>query len=418
MRAMVRGAVLAAMVVLGAGRPTWGAFHIAVIDEVMSGVGADATVQYVEVRMLTGGQGVVGNTRLTVFSCDGTTSTVLLLVPAASTLPVTGAGTRWIMATPSFAAAACINPDFTFTPPPAHPGIFPGCGMVCWGAPGTFMADPPGSWNPTDPNQYIDCLAYSALGFPPYTGPTPTGFTSANTSDPANGAMSLARAGTTANNSAQFALAAPTPRNNAGQNGTFGTTCPTPTTSTTTPGASTTSTTTSVTGGPTTTLAPPLAGGAPKKTDCFGEWILAGAPGGKPVLRCRDGDTSCDTSAAPGCVVRAQLCFNDAANAIYGGKCAAAPVTRFQKTSPTKDQIDLDNWNAMGGALATLGGQVSPPAATFATPLASLTCTAPFNLSVPLRARGARALKGTRKIVSATAAGKTDTDSVKIICLP
>jgi hypothetical protein len=289
--------------------------------------------------------------------------------------------------------------------------------MVCWGAPYGNFPPPPASWNLEDPNEYIDCLAYGA-----YTGPVPsTGYTSANAADPANGTMSLTRSGgSTRFNSQQFVLAAPTPRNNAGLDGTFGGTCPTPTTSTTTPGASTTTTTTSGGGGggPTTTLAPPLSGGAPKKTDCYGEWILRGAPGGKPVLRCKDGDTSCDSSVAPGCVVQAQLCFNDAGNAIYRGKCATAPVQRFQQTSQTRDQVDLDNWNAMGAALTGLGSRISPPAATFEAPITSFACTAPFDLSVPLRTRGARSLKGVRTILSATSAGKIDKDSLKIICLP
>ena len=414
MRAMVRAAALAAAVVLATGRLASGAFHLALIDEVMSGVGADPSVQYVEIRMLSVGQVVVADTRLTVFSCDGTTKTQLLLVP--SNVGNSGVGTRWIMATPSFAAAACINPDFTFTPPEGHPGIFPTCGMVCWGAPSDTFPPPPASWNLEDPDQYIDCLAYGG-----YTGPPvpSTGYTTANGANFVGGTMSLTRSGgSTRFNSQQFSPASPTPRNNAGQDGTLGATCPTPTTSTTTPGASTTSTTTTVTGGPTTTLAAPLSGGPPKKTDCYGEWLLRGAPGGKPVLRCKDGDTSCDSSVGPGCVVQAQLCFNDAGNAIYRGKCATAPVQRFQQTSETKDQVDLDNWNAMGAALTGLGSRISPPAATFEAPITSFACTAPFDLAVPLRTRGARSLKGVRTILSATSAGKIDKDSLKIICLP
>jgi hypothetical protein len=405
MRATVRGVALAAMVVLGASRLASAAFHQTLIDEVMSGVGADASIQYVEIRMLSAGQVVVTNTRLTVFSCDGTTKTVLLLVPGPN-LTNSGAGTRWIMATPSFAAAACIAPDFTFTPPEGHPGIFPTCGMVCWGAPFGITPPPPASWDLTDPDQYIDCLAYGA-----YTGPVPsTGFTSANSADPANGSMSLTRSGNTRFNSAQFGLAAPSPRNNAGQAGAFGSPCVTTTTTTTVSGAG---------GGPTTMLAPPFSGGPPKKTDCFSEWIVAGAAGGKPAFKCRDNDPACDTSPDRGCIVRAQVCFNDAANPTYKGKCAGGPVTKFLKTSSTDDQIDLNNWNAMGAAVAALGGgQISPPMVTFATPLTGLACTAPFNLTIPLGTRGPKTVKGTRKIVTATTAGKVDRDSVKITCTP
>ena len=51
-------------------------FHLALIDEVTSGANGNASIQYVEIRMLAGGQGQVANTRLTVFSCDGSTSRV------------------------------------------------------------------------------------------------------------------------------------------------------------------------------------------------------------------------------------------------------------------------------------------------------------------------------------------------------
>src|SRR5262249_61468154 len=86
-------------------------FHLAYIDEVTSGVGGDQTAQYVEIRMLTSSQDIVTNTRLTAFSCDGSTSQVLLLV--GSNVANSGADVRWIMGTPSFATASGISPDFT-----------------------------------------------------------------------------------------------------------------------------------------------------------------------------------------------------------------------------------------------------------------------------------------------------------------
>src|SRR3990172_9504630 len=89
--------------------PARALFHLAHIAEVMSGAGGDPDVQYVEIRMDAVSQNVTGQTRLTAFNCDGTSSSVLLLVPAN----VTNQGTdvRWIMASPdgaTFLAASGI----------------------------------------------------------------------------------------------------------------------------------------------------------------------------------------------------------------------------------------------------------------------------------------------------------------------
>jgi hypothetical protein len=203
----------------------WASFHQAVIDEVMSGIGGDASAQYVEIRKLAADQNMVGNTRLTTFSCDGSVVQVMLLVPAASVL--TGGGPRWIMATPSFAAKACITPDFTFTPPGGHPGIFPSCGMVCWGAPGMVPPNP-STWDFTSPDSYVDCVAYGS-----YTGPVRTGTGTPSALAAGTGTQSLTRTGSTGNTADDFALAAPTPTNNLNQAGTVGVPCAATTTTTT-----------------------------------------------------------------------------------------------------------------------------------------------------------------------------------------
>ena len=231
-------------------------FHTAHITEVMSGAGSDPSVQFVEIRMDTVGQGNVMNTRLTAFNCNGTSSAVLLLVPKGVTNQSTNA--RWIMGSTSFAAAAGITPDFTWDP--ATTGSIPTpCGMVCWGAPGTFFVPAPGTWDPTDPNQYVDCVAYGG-----YTGPTKTsthdGTSTSGTPTmlgPGNGTQSLGRVTNTGNNSADFALQCPDPTNNAGNVGTIGTcTAPSTTTSTTTVPTTPVSGTTSTT----TTTTPPTGG--------------------------------------------------------------------------------------------------------------------------------------------------------------
>jgi len=91
-------------------------------------------VQYAEIRMLTGLQNFVTNTRLTAFNCDGSAFNVLLVVPS----DVMNAGT---------------------VP----------CGMVCWGAPGSVSVQDPAFWDPADPNNYVDCVGYGG-----YTGPRKT----------------------------------------------------------------------------------------------------------------------------------------------------------------------------------------------------------------------------------------------------
>src|SRR5262249_37324082 len=95
----------------------------------------------------------------------------------------------------------------------------------CWGAPGLLPPNPP-AWNPSDPNQYVDCIAYGG-----YTGPT--GLSTETTANPAgNGTtMSLTRD----SGGGTFSLATPTP--------TYATPCPPPTTTTTTPTTTTPSTT-------------------------------------------------------------------------------------------------------------------------------------------------------------------------------
>jgi len=123
---------LASLLVMLGPAPGSAAFNAVHITEVMSGVNGDPGVQYVEIRMYLANQTNVTNTRLTAFSCDGSTFQELLLVPG-DVPNGSMVGLRWIMATTSFAAAAGITPDFTWDP--AVTGSIPTpCGMVCWGA--------------------------------------------------------------------------------------------------------------------------------------------------------------------------------------------------------------------------------------------------------------------------------------------
>src|SRR5947209_7065927 len=138
-----------------------------------------------------------------------------------------------------------VTPDFTFAG-----GIPRTCGMVCWGAsvdPVTSFAKDPATWSASEPNNYVDCVAYG-----PYTGPQRTGAGPPASATPGDGIHSLDRV---TNASNDFALACPTPTSNgppggAEVTGTFGP-CAPPTTTTTV--TTTTSFTTTSSTTPTTT---------------------------------------------------------------------------------------------------------------------------------------------------------------------
>jgi hypothetical protein len=242
-------------------------FHDAVINEVMSGAANSPSVQYVEIRMRAPFQNSIGGTRLTAFSCDGSTHAVLLQLGGFDSVPNEGPGVTWIMASPSGAAfltAAGITPDFTWDSGTTG-SIAPACGMVCWGAPGDFSVPDPMSWNASNPNAYTDCVAYGGYTGPRKTMPGYGGGPTAGTPSAlaaGDGMLSLSRAADTNNNVADFALACPTPTNNAGNVGSFGACTPPSTTTTLT--SPTTTTTGTAPRATTTTLPPgtaqPLAG--------------------------------------------------------------------------------------------------------------------------------------------------------------
>jgi hypothetical protein len=397
-------AIVAVVLVLLTGRPVHALFHIAVIDEVMTGCGADPTVQYVEIRMLQSGQTVVADTRLATFSCDGSVIDRLVLVPQTVDLSNGMSGARWIIGSASFQSATGIIPDVVMTD--IDPGIFRECGMVCWGAPGTTPPDP-ATWDPTNPSNYVDCVAWG-----PYTGPLPPGFGSILTSTPGNGTQSLTRTGPNAYDNG-FGLAAPSPTNNDGAVGTIAGCSGGAATTTTTPpgGGSTTSTTTSGGGTTSTTTGPALRGGGSAKTDCFGEWRVAGATGTTPVVTCTDNDPTCDTSPAAGCVIRTQLCFNDAAASVYAGKCTASPVTGFALSKLPAPDVS-------GPILAGLTGLPGSTGSSFSPPLSALTCTGPIDLPVPLKVKGTKTKKGSLTLKSVTTADKKDKDKLKLVCIP
>lgn len=170
-------------------------FHIAVIDEVMSGLSGSEAVQFVEIRMLAGSQNIVSGSKLSAFDANGAFLRVVLTVPGN----VTGGSDRaWIMASTDFAATAGITPDFTFTSTGGL-GLETTDGMVCWGKPS----------DQTNPNQYVDCVAYGN-----YVGPANTHTSTPSPISPFG--HSLVRVSETHNNAVDFACSDPAePENNA-----------------------------------------------------------------------------------------------------------------------------------------------------------------------------------------------------------
>ena len=128
--------VLTAITVLFMADVASAAFHLAVIDEIMTSYGGDSNVQFVEIRMLAGGQTFVSNSVLGVFDATGAYTGDALVVP--SNLANSGAGLHWLMATPQFTTVSSLTPDFTFP----NGSLPSGGGMVCWGAPGTVPPAP------------------------------------------------------------------------------------------------------------------------------------------------------------------------------------------------------------------------------------------------------------------------------------
>lgn len=127
--------------------PAFAAFHLARINEIMTSYGGDPNAEFVEIRMLAGGQTVVNGSILATFDSGGNYIGDVLTVGA--NLSNGGTDVRWLMGSAAYAGlGGAVAPDFVFPN-----GSLPDAGgMICWGKP------PPGQH--VDPNKYVDCLAY------------------------------------------------------------------------------------------------------------------------------------------------------------------------------------------------------------------------------------------------------------------
>jgi hypothetical protein len=153
--------------------------------------------------MLFAAQNLVSNSVLAAFDANGVYIEDILIIP--TDVPIGVSGARWTMATSEFQSAQSFSADFTM---PARIPL--GGGMICWGAPGVLPPANPASWDHTDPDNYVDCLAYGT-----YSGPT-NHLIGNPTSLVAEG-HGLTRRSETEDNATDFACAdVATPTNNAG----------------------------------------------------------------------------------------------------------------------------------------------------------------------------------------------------------
>jgi hypothetical protein len=359
-----------------------------VIDEVMAGFGGDQSVQYVEIRMQSAGQGNIGDGYLGFFNCSQPTPTFIgIQIPTGTNLPNAGAGTRWLAATADFAALPTgVTPDVIL---PSHPGILEGgratCGMVCWGKP---------TGAPNQASQYDDCVAYGGYSFQSGVAANPSFAGMPTSLMPNDGSMSLTRMSYTPDNATDFALRPPSPTNNAGQVGLGGST-----TTTTTPGGGTT--TTLPAGATTTTTLPGGAparnlvrGGGPVKSDCYVELDVQGATDikGNKTVTCTDGDP-CDADGTSGtCTFKVALCPNQ----VFSGCTTHPPVT-------------------LSGKSVAPSGPLTPP-----TDLSGSDCGPFADVKVSLKKNGKKAGKTVLHVKAKVIGGKpkTDVDNVKLICKP
>ena len=235
-RLLLFSLALSAVLLTAHGRdaqPALAQHHAAQISEVMFGFGPDREVQFVEIELLSAGQQVIANTRLTFFSADGSFETVLLDPLGSNVMNSPG---KVLMATQAFVDLTGVTPDVTFPPDPffppepivpPDPDFFPpNPHMVCWGAPGIFA---PVDFDTTDPNNYVDCVSFGGAAF---TGNNPM-MSNPGSAVPGSGdgRLSLTRimdsTGKASNpwrnsdNGTFYELQDPSPENNAGVIGTL-----------------------------------------------------------------------------------------------------------------------------------------------------------------------------------------------------
>ncbi|MCW5891697.1 MAG: DUF4215 domain-containing protein [bacterium] len=152
-----------------------------------------------------------------------------------------------------------------------------------------------------------------------------------------------------------------------------------------------------------------IPGGGSKATDCHLETAVAlaapatdrtGLPSSKQT--CRDGDPACDLDPAPGSCAFATWACVGGADARLG--CAAAQITSLEVRRPTSRD---------GGALAALRAELLDHLGGYVPAGPGEVCSHRMLLHLPADKRWARVQLRTRD-----AAGRSDTDTLRLRCVP
>jgi hypothetical protein len=174
-------------------------------------------------------------------------------------------------------------------------------------------------------------------------------------------------------------------------------------------------------GGPVVPLVP---GGGRSDTDCYAEWQVVNATNTpfvdrrglvNPKQSCVDGDPDCDAdgTADGTCRLRVALCLDQTDPEVPD--CSAGTVASVQMPlgrTPTSLAVA----DTILGALVDVGGTrlgTRPDVVEFSPPIASGTCTAFVELSVPASVRPVNLRARTRD-----AAGQIDRDRLRLTCAP
>ncbi len=186
---LVLGALIAVALLAVHGSRTEASFHLMRIDEVLAGAHGDPDVQFVELKMNSTGQRFVAGRKVEFYDSTGTPT-------GTFTFPIivsNGANNSSILVgTSQFAQVSTVAPDFIMASNVMAPS-----GRVCF--------------------ETIDCVAYGD-----FTGDN-NGFGQSAEALPVAGLLSLKRVRTASpkNNSTDYSLGSPAPRNNTGASGTI-----------------------------------------------------------------------------------------------------------------------------------------------------------------------------------------------------
>jgi hypothetical protein len=237
--------------------PSSAAFHVTVIDQVMTSYQNNPDVQFIDMRMLIPLQNSIKNSVLVAFDATGSVVGDILVVP--NNVAKQGTDTRWLVGTSAFQTAAGITPDFIIPTGMLRTGG----GMLCYGGGtgGGFFPQMPPNWDRTNFTNYVDCVAYGN-----YSGPANTLI---GTATPLNAdGHSLQRNGNTRNNSKDFiCIDSTNTENNTGSMSTLAASVPCEMAATPTPPA------------PAATATPPTPSGTlapahPCAGDCNGDGVV------------------------------------------------------------------------------------------------------------------------------------------------